>query len=345
MNEIIIQNLKAIIVLENIKPKPNSFRIRTYNKTIKVLSVLNYEITEASQLDGIRGIGPKTKEKIDEILKSGTLKKLEGFKMPSSDNVDSSIIQLKNLQKITGIGKVKANKLLKDGHTLETLTDLYKSDPTGLKQLVTNHQFLGIKYFDDLENRIPYNEITKIKKYLQVRLDWINTHHYSKDEFKLEICGSYRRKQETSGDIDVLFYNSKNNLEHPKFIDLLIKRLTNLGFLRDDLTSSKGDTTKYMGFCKLPGAKYCRRIDIRCIKQESFGPAMLYFTGSGDFNVNMRSYARKKGIKINEYGVFKVEEDGLESRINSISTEADIFEYLGQPYINPEDRLPTVQFK
>ena len=71
---------------------------------------------------------------------------------------------------------------------------------------------------------------------------------------------------------------------------------------------------------------------------------MLYFTGSGEFNKSMRSFALKKGYTINEYGIYKLKADGTKGFRIKTETEADIFKVLKLDYLEPEDRLPTYEF-
>jgi DNA polymerase beta len=116
-------------------------------------------------------------------------------------------------------------------------------------------------------------------------------------------------------------------------------------FLKDHLTDPEPVSTKYMGFCSLPRTRVCRRIDMRCIKYSSLPSALLYFTGNGEFNKNMRSFALKKGFTINEYGIYKLNADKTKGAEVAIASETDIFKTLGLEYIEPKDRLSTVKFK
>ena len=115
---------------------------------------------------------------MQEILDSGTLSEIK--------LQDTNLNTLKDLERITGIGPVKAKKLFEKGLTLEKILSDYKND--SLEESFTNHQLLGIKYFHDLESRIPYKEISQIDKFLKKELKKIRS------EVELEICGSYRRK-------------------------------------------------------------------------------------------------------------------------------------------------------
>ena len=338
MNEILITNFKALAEKERQADKPNLFRIRAYLKIVKILGELKFAVTSSDQVKDISGIGEKTLIKIDEILKSGKLEGLEEFKKPSQS-------EKKKLEGITGIGPVKADKLSKDGYTVERLKTMFSSDVSSLESILTHHQILGVKYYDDLLERIPYDEITKVDIYLKKLLNEINKLHYSPNQYQMQICGSYRRRAVNSGDIDILFYNTLNNDDTDKeFFNFFLKSLVSKKFLKDHLTDPEKVTTKYMGFCSLPRKKLGRRIDMRCITYTSLPAALLYFTGSGEFNKNMRTFALKKGFTINEYGIYKLKSDKTKGEMISVSSESDIFKTLGLEYIEPQDRLSTVKF-
>ena len=194
-------------------------------------------------------------------------------------------------------------------------------------------QIIGLKYLDQIEQRIRYSEIQQIEKYLLKFIKSIDKN------LNLVICGSYRRKKPTSGDIDILVYHSIRN--ESGFLKQFIDILKSESFLIDDLTK-EGDT-KYMGICRFQNG-IARRIDIRYIQKEHVPTSILYFTGSGEFNKNMRTYAIKKNFKLNEYGLYKIKtngEVGLKMKTNS---EEDIFKHLGLPYIEPENRTELVKF-
>ena len=91
-------------------------------------------------------------------------------------------------------------------------------------------------------------------------------------------------------------------------------------------------TTKYMGFSKYKD-NYVRRIDIRFVTNDSFPSALLYFTGSGEFNVKMRNIAKEKGYKLSEYGLFDKDENKVK-----LKSEEAIFKFLGMEYVEPENR-------
>lgn len=343
MNKTLIEQFLALAEQEKqVKPKPSIFKVRAYLKVVKILKEVNFEVKSGEDLRDLPGVGEKTISKVDEIIKSGKLKRLEGFNIPKEKNNEEKL-----LQGVTGIGPVKARKLLESKLTLSKIRELYKTNPTSLEDELTHHQLLGVKYYEDLEHRIPYNEITLIDQYLQKIVDLINTTCLKNGSFKHQICGSYRRESKDSGDIDVLFYNNNKNstVKDADFFRAIMKTLIKNKFLKDHLTDPNTVTTKYMGFCRLPRKKWCRRIDMRCIERKSLPTAQLYFTGSGEFNKNMRFFALKKGYTINEYGVYKLTDKKQKGEEVPVSTETDIFKLLGMDYIEPKNRLSIVKFK
>ena len=318
--------LKGLTKKEDITA--HKFKIRAIIKSLKIIKGVDFEIKKGSDLKDIKGIGQKTVAKIDEILNIGNLKTVVEYNKNKLSVMDNEL----KLQTITGVGPSKSKKLLESGYTLEKLLKL-KDNHDELKKILTHHQIIGVKYFHDIQQRIPSLEISKIGIYLKKILK-------KNSDLDLIICGSYRRKKETSGDIDVLIYNkteefSKDNLL--SFVDILKQK----GFLVAHLTED--GKTKYMGLCKLNKNGIARRIDIRYIKRKHLASSMLYFTGSGEFNKNMRLFAKKKGYKLNEYGLYKIGKD-KELKMKT-ETEQDIFNILGLTYIDPENRTENVIFK
>jgi DNA polymerase/3'-5' exonuclease PolX len=109
-----------------------------------------------------------------------------------------------------------------------------------------------------------------------------------------------------------------------------IKKNNDKPLLIDDLTEL--GHTKYMGFIKYKDNPP-RRIDIRFIPYDSWYSALLYFTGSAQLNKQMRQIAKKKNLKLSEYGIFK--ENGKKIQVNS---EEDVFKILDMKYLEPQQR-------
>lgn len=308
MNSIITNNFQMLI--ENLfseKPSNYSFKINSFKKTIDIINNLDFEINNIEQLKNTKGIGKGTLERISEIIKSGKLKE-------NINNTNTNISEFKLLQTITGIGPAKATNLIKSNITFNDLIN--NPSEESLKQL-THHQLLGIKYYHDLNKKIPRDIITSFISLLNKIKKKIN--------FSFTVCGSYRREKDLSSDIDVLILEENHNLNS------IIKLLKNKNILVDDLTT-KGNT-KYMGICKLPNFPQFMRIDIRLIPSNSYPFAILYFTGSKQTNTYMRNQAIKLNLKLNEYGLFDKDNNHI-----FLKSEKDIFNYLNIEYKHPNQR-------
>lgn len=300
MNKIILDNLS--ILLEQKKQEKDTFRIRAIQNAIRTIKGLDFEITSIEQVKGLPGIGKGMQDRIKEILESGELEQV-------SEEMDKFKV-LELIGGITGFGPVKAKDLYDKGY--RTVQQIEKDKE---KLDLTNQQKIGLKYYSDFNERIPRSEITKFKRKLSSVIKTIDP------KIEFEIVGSYRRGKKESGDIDVLF-------THPENKSYLSEIIEKLPLLTD--TISKGNL-KYMGVGKIDD-KY-RRIDFLFIKKQEYFTALVYFTGSGEFNTEMRKIAKQKGWKLNEHGLY--DENG---KIITISSEKDIFDKLGMEYLNPKDR-------
>ena len=145
-----------------------------------------------------------------------------------------------------------------------------------------------------------------------------------------EICGSFRRGQNDSGDIDVLITcpGLSSDIKLFKFLSKLVKLLKKDNFIVDDLT--KTGEKKYMGVCKLKSNLPARRIDIRCVNYDEYYSSLLYFTGSKNFNLLMRQNAIDMNYSLNEYGL-KNKKTGELMKLNS---EEELFKILNVPYMD-----------
>ena len=199
--------------------------------------------------------------------------------------------------------------------------DLRKSK--NISDHLNDTQIKGLQYYDDMQVRIPYKEIEKHEVYLKDVL------HKIDPKAELTIAGSYRRKRPDSGDIDLLLKASNKRI-YDKFIDTLVKE----GYLTCQLARG---SKKYMGMGKIDISPCHRRIDIMYTKPEEYPFAILYFTGSGDFNVRMREDALKQGYTMNEYSIKHTDTKRKVDKV--FLKEREIFDFLGYQYLEPEDRI------
>ena len=293
------------------KANGQGFKAKAYtNATDQLKSMIDTDLTPESLIK-VKGIGKSIIEKIQSIVQTGTCPQYEKIK----DFKDPKEI----FMQIHGVGSVKANQLLKAG--FQTIKDL--KDSKNIEEYLNEPQMKGLKWYEESLQRIPRDEIIGHEKYLKEVLNEIEP------TAELTIAGSYRRGKMDSGDIDMLINtpNIKNNSIYKKFIDELFKR----EYLLEEL--SKGQK-KFMGICKLGPENIGRRIDIMYTKPQEYPFAILYFTGSMEFNVKMRGELLEKGLSLNEYGI-KCDKKNVK---HGCKTERDVFEYLGYDYVEPENR-------
>ena len=317
MNSHLINSFESLIAEYRYRSSESSsikFKIMAFSRTLKIIQSLDYIITNGEQLANIKGVGAGTIDRINSIL--------------ATEEAAVSVTEEAALTRITGIGPVKAGKLTKDGITLARL----RQDATLAADHLTHHQLIGLKYMDDIEQRIPYAEIQKVDALLKKTARKLG--------MNAMVCGSYRRKQATSGDIDVLITRANSGASNSGLSEFVAK-LTEIGFLIDHLTID--GVTKYMGMAQYNNGTP-RRIDIRYINPEHVPTSMLYFTGSGEFNKNMRIYANRKGYKLNEYGLIATKHGVAAPPPDGFGNEKEIFAFLGLEYIEPPSRLDTVKF-
>ena len=338
MNSLVIQEFQKLIKQKEMdflkagkqEQLNKNFSLMQTRKALKIISSFEIEIKgekELKKLAELSGIGKKTILRIREILEKGKLSEIKGVHATKEH-----LKKVQELQTIIGIGPKKAEKLVTE-HNIDSIRELVSAHRKG-KITLDDKILLGLKYHKKYHKTIPRKEIFKVDQFL---------HQVAKEidlELFLVICGSYRRGKATSNDIDVLITHpkikTKKDLEtKTNYLHLLVVRLRDQGFLLDDLTD-KDFENKYMGFgkySKLP----IRRIDIRYVPFSSYYSALLYFTGSGEFNRNMREHAINLGYKLSEYGLFKRKKDGKFSRVK-ITSEQQLFTKLGLEYVLPEER-------
>jgi DNA polymerase/3'-5' exonuclease PolX len=288
------------------------FKARAYKKVIDGLAALP-AIRTYDDVAGIAGIGEKIEEKIREILATGSL--------ASAERAAASHAAHAELLAIYGVGPAKAAELVAAG--ISSVADL-RAASAASPSILNEKQKIGLKYYDDIIQRIPYSEMLEHQSTLADLLP----EGVEPDGF--EIVGSFRREATTSGDIDVLIRVE----EGKSAADMLTEYITimkGFGYLIETL--AHGDK-KFMGICQLPG-KPARRLDILMTPAAEYPYAVLYFTGSQGFNISVRQWALDKGYTLNEHGMKPIASGALPP---TMETEKDIFKFLGIAYVPPRAR-------
>ena len=279
-------------------------------------------------------------QKIDSILKTGTADGIEIIDeadvLDSELELDEESIAIKNLTKVAGIGKATAIKLYKEFNikNANQLKELYSLN----KKIINSKQAIGLKHYDDLEKRIPRSEMNNWKDILtaifEETLEELNL------EGNLIISGSYRREKEDSGDVDVLIISKTYN---EFLMNRFYKNLITSGIFTEENIIASGET-KIMAIAKILDT--FRHVDIFYYSSEVFPFALIFTTGSKEFNIKIRAHALKKGFSLNEKNLTKSRDKSLvteEEYLEKIQkkfpqTEEDVFKFLDYKYILPKFR-------
>jgi DNA polymerase (family 10) len=295
-----------------------SFRSHAYNKAARTLESLEVDIEEIYQKGGIKelkktpGIGEKIAKKIEEYIKTGKIKTYQRLKKQCP-------VDLESLTAIEGLGSRKIKVLYKK-LKIKNLKDLKKAAKAGKIRKLAG---FGEKSEKNILQAIAFAKASKGRFSLGVILPAVRRIIGQLEEVpqvgKISTAGSVRRMKETIGDIDILITSSKPMRVMDFFVQMseIVK------------VWAKGSTKSSVRF---KGGFDC---DLRVIKKESFGAALQYFTGSKDHNILTRRIARQKGLKLNEYGVFR----GRKKIAGQ--TEKGVYQAIGLSYIEPELRTNT----
>jgi DNA polymerase (family 10) len=292
----------------------NPFRVRAYRNASRTVESLSESLAEIAAdedrgLDDLPGIGKDLAGKIATILETGQLPQLEELK----EQVPAGVVEM---LKIPGLGPKKVAVLFED---------------------------LGIKSLDELKQAAEQGQIAKLKgfgkKTEQTILEGISQvseagKRFSIADAKVEVdailgellklksvkqgsaAGSYRRCRETVGDLDLLVTSDDS--------DTVMDRLANSD--RVVKVIQQGDTKQRVRL------RSGLEMDLRVVPEESYGAALQYFTGSKEHNIVVRRRAQDRGLKLNEYGVFRGDE------LVCGRTEEEVYEAVGLPWIPPELR-------
>ncbi len=290
----------------------NPFKARSYTNVARQIEQLDEDI-ETVVADGrlreIKGVGEALEEKITELVTTGSLE----YHQQLRNQFPESLFEL---FAIPGLG-AKRIKTLYEELGIKSLGEL--------EYACTENRLLGLKGFGKKMQQNVLDGIAHAKRYRErhhihtakSEAERLRTHlESSNDVIRLEVAGSLRRSRETVKDIDVLASSKRPAalMEHFVSYDGIAK-VTSHGETKSSVLLESGLAA-----------------DLRVVSDAEFPYALHHFTGSKEHNVAMRQRAREKGLKMNEYGLFRGEDNV------SCDDEAAIFAELSLPYIPPELR-------
>jgi len=294
----------------------NPFRVRAYRNAARTIRDFPEPLADlvragTKDLTDIAGIGDDLAKKITAIVTTGELplRKELASKLPAG---------LLDLLRIPGLGP-KRVKLLYKKLKVKSAADLAAALDTGKVQKLKGFgpkmeekMRAGIGQAQVGERRLLLNEAevqaTAVVAYLEA----------GGGIAQIEVAGSYRRRRETIGDLDIVV--TADGKDSAKVMD----RFATYGEVAEVI--SKGETRATV---KLRGGL---QVDLRAVEPDAYGAALVYFTGSKAHNIELRKIAQEQGYKLNEYGLFKG------TRRAAGKTEQDVYATLGLDWIAPELR-------
>ncbi|QDU51919.1 DNA polymerase/3'-5' exonuclease PolX [Gimesia panareensis] len=298
----------------------NPFRLRAYRNAARTISGLPDSVQEIvhndpKELQELPGIGKDLAEKIQTIVEDSTLPQLEELK----EQIPPDVVRMLD---IPGIGPKKVAFLFSELN-IHTLDDLKAAAENGViaeqkgfgkktEQIILE----GLEQLNQLGDRVRLAEAKAQSDAIIADLGQLDSVQ------QISEAGSCRRRKETVGDLDILVTSSEPNEVMDALADheLVSKVL------------ARGDTKQRV---RLNSGL---ELDLRVVPAESYGAALMYFTGSKEHNIVLRRRSQDRGLKLNEYGLFK------KDKLVSGKTEEDVYKALDLPWIPPEIRENRMEF-
>jgi len=284
---------KAAIALENLKES--------------VFSI--YEKGGIKELEKIPGVGESIAKKIEEYIKTGKIKYYDKWKKKVPVDMDT-------LMRINGVG-AKSIKIFYQKLGVTSLKDL--------ENVIKKHEIALLVGFGEKSEKNILESIAFLKKskkrfiierILPIAKDIRANLNKLEEVEKVVLAGSIRRKEDTVGDIDILLV-TKNPKKVMNYFTAFpeVSRIWGKGESKSSIRLKQGINC-----------------DLRIAPRESYGAALMYFTGSKDYNIKIRKIAISKGLKLNEYGLFKGK------KMLAGKTEKEIYKKLKLDFVPPEKR-------
>jgi DNA polymerase (family 10) len=312
----LFEELADLLEIQNANP----FRVRAYRNAARTLGDLPESVAEilsdpTRSLDDLPGIGKDLAEKIATIVTTGTLPQLEELRAA----VPAGVVEM---LKVPGLGPKKAAALfqqLQITSLAELKTQCESGAVAGLKGFGAKTALAileGLAHLAQAGQRLYLAEVEPLAEELLAHLRGVP------GVLRVEAAGSFRRRRETVGDLDMLAIagDSAGVMQalaaHPAVEKVL----------------QQGETKQRVRL------KLGLEMDLRVVPAASYGAALQYFTGSKDHNIVVRQRAIERGLKLNEYGVFRGE------TLVGGATEEEVYRAVDLPWIPPELRESRREF-
>lgn len=296
----------------------NTFRVRAYSRAARALEGISDSISDCidnGTITDIEGIGKGIASELAIFKKRGTTDDFEALKNALPAHIDDLFQvqglgpkRIQTLWKSLGIGSLPELKEAADSGQIATLPGMGKKTVENIQK--------ELQRLESYQGRVPLADvIDTAQSMLQILRE-------SPDVERAEVAGSYRRGRITVGDLDIVAASTNHSAvmelftQHPNVKDVV----------------GRGDTKATV---RLHSGLAC---DLRVVDPESFATTLHHFTGSKDHNIALRQRATKRNLRVNEYGVFRLDKDGEVLEQLSIKDENDVYRALELPFIPPELR-------
>ncbi|QDU07894.1 DNA polymerase/3'-5' exonuclease PolX [Gimesia aquarii] len=298
----------------------NPFRLRAYRNAARTISGLPESIEDIAkntpkELQSLPGIGKDLAEKIETIVESGTLPQLETLK----EEIPADVVRMLN---IPGIGPKKVAFLFSE-LSIHSLDDLKAAaeqgviaEQKGFGKKTAQIILEGLEHLSQAGNRVRLADAKAQSDEIIHDLQTLDSVQ------QISEAGSCRRRKETVGDLDILITSNAPGA--------VMDALANHPLVNTVL--ARGETKQRV---RLNSGL---EMDLRVVSEESYGAALLYFTGSKEHNIVLRRRSQERGLKLNEYGLFR------KDKLVSGKTEEDVYQTLDLPWIPPEIRENRMEF-
>lgn len=321
----ILEDMADLLELQDANP----FRIRAYRNAARTVEAhttpLRKLVADGADLTDLQGVGKDIARYIAELVTTGKLSVLEEL----AKEVPRSLI---DLTRIPGLG-AKRVRILWEELGLETLAELEKAaqadqikDLKGFGPKTQQKILDGIAAFKRRGTRF---KLSDADQYVEPFLEYLRRERAVR---KVEVAGSFRRRQETVGDIDLLVIATDPGP--------VVERFTSYPEVRK--VELAGDTKATVILAS------GLQVDLRILPRKSYGAALQYFTGSKEHSVRLRKRAVERGLRISEYGVFRVSkgksseeeaaQDPWAGEMVAGREEREVYASVGLPWISPELR-------
>jgi DNA polymerase (family 10) len=302
----------------------NPFRVRAYRNAVNTINGLSRPlramVDAREDLTELPGIGKNVAAHIVELLETGSIDRLREVEA----EIPRSLVQLMELE---GVGPKKAKKLF-DDLDVRTIEELERALESGAVEVLEGFGKRSVEKIGraiaDHRKHTGRFRLDEVEKLIAGLLEHMRG---APGAERMEVAGSFRRRKETIGDVDLLALAEGDGtavVEHFTAFE---------GASRAEAAGpTKGSIVLGSGL----------QVDLRVVPARSFGAALVYFTGSKDHNVNIRTRAVREGLRVNEWGVFRVPEGADSEALGKEEgerlageTEEDVYEALGMSWVPP----------